>query len=590
MTFATPWALLWLLAVPAVLVLHLFRRRLVERRVAASFLFPPERLVTTAGRTRTRLLRTPSLWLECLAAAVLALWLAGPSFGGAAARHVVFVLDDSASMGAGAAKKAVAAVTARAGSLASRDRVTILRTGPRPVTVLGPGDVPSAAAGALAAWHPVQPSHDPVPTLDLARELAAGGGEVVFCTDRAPAVPAPDVTVLAFGTPAANCAILTARRVLRAGGEDLLVRVGAVGAIGGNELTIDLGDGVAPAREAVVFEEGIADVTLRLPPGTGTVHLRLAGDALSIDDEAWLLPAPERVVAVCDLLAAESRAALQIARVFAATERVRFVGDPRDAQLVLTATPGMLRPGQLEMVIDAGPGERDAWRGPFVVDRSNGLFAGVHLQGVVWASGRGGLPGAVLVAAGKKALATEDAVDVGRRVRLDLDASVGNLVRSPDWPVLWTNVVEACRAEVPGVEEPNTLVGGEVRYLRTLVAGKGDREVVLEAPDGERIAGRGARTVGFVPARTGVHRVVGDGGVELARVGVRFLDPAESDLRGLASGEWPAAPPAAAADAATRDMDVERRVLALLLLLFVLLDWWVLDRARPAVAAAGGAR
>ena len=61
MTFTAPWALFALLAVPVVVALHLFRRRLRQRRVAAVFLFAGERLVTDAGRTRTRLLRTQSI-------------------------------------------------------------------------------------------------------------------------------------------------------------------------------------------------------------------------------------------------------------------------------------------------------------------------------------------------------------------------------------------------------------------------------------------------------------------------------------------------------------------------------------------------
>src|SRR5690606_6392902 len=109
MSFLSPWSLLALFAVPAIVVLHLYRRRLPDRRVAAVFLFFGERLAADAGRQRTRLLRTPSLWLECLAAALLALWLAGPSFGGVASRHVVFVLDDSASMAAGDTARAVLA-------------------------------------------------------------------------------------------------------------------------------------------------------------------------------------------------------------------------------------------------------------------------------------------------------------------------------------------------------------------------------------------------------------------------------------------------------------------------------------------------
>ena len=101
MGFANPLGLLALLAIPAILYLHLFRRRFRERNVSALFLFAADALPTSAGRTRSRLLRTASLWCELLAAFALALWLGGLHFGAPdAERHVVLVLDDSASMNA----------------------------------------------------------------------------------------------------------------------------------------------------------------------------------------------------------------------------------------------------------------------------------------------------------------------------------------------------------------------------------------------------------------------------------------------------------------------------------------------------------
>ena len=63
------WALL---AVPAVIALHLFRRRLPQVRVAGLFLWDPQRLAARAGRKRARLLQTASLWLEVLAAVLVA--------------------------------------------------------------------------------------------------------------------------------------------------------------------------------------------------------------------------------------------------------------------------------------------------------------------------------------------------------------------------------------------------------------------------------------------------------------------------------------------------------------------------------------
>jgi hypothetical protein len=92
-----PLGLLALVALPAVVILHLYRRRLRQRRVAGLFLFRADELTASAGRRRTRLLRSLSLLLELLAALCAALLLSRPSLGlTGQERHVVIVLDDSA--------------------------------------------------------------------------------------------------------------------------------------------------------------------------------------------------------------------------------------------------------------------------------------------------------------------------------------------------------------------------------------------------------------------------------------------------------------------------------------------------------------
>ena len=50
MSFAAPWALLGLLALPAIVALHIWRRRLPERGVAGLFLWAGEAPVSPAGR------------------------------------------------------------------------------------------------------------------------------------------------------------------------------------------------------------------------------------------------------------------------------------------------------------------------------------------------------------------------------------------------------------------------------------------------------------------------------------------------------------------------------------------------------------
>ena len=77
MIFTAPLGLLALLAVPAIVGIHLFRRRFPRRPVAGLFLWQSvQRMPETGGRV-ARLPITASLILECLAALMLALLLAG---------------------------------------------------------------------------------------------------------------------------------------------------------------------------------------------------------------------------------------------------------------------------------------------------------------------------------------------------------------------------------------------------------------------------------------------------------------------------------------------------------------------------------
>ena len=61
MTFAAPLGLLALLAIPAIVAIHLFRRRFPVRPVAGLFLWQIGRQTPEAGRTIDRLPITTSL-------------------------------------------------------------------------------------------------------------------------------------------------------------------------------------------------------------------------------------------------------------------------------------------------------------------------------------------------------------------------------------------------------------------------------------------------------------------------------------------------------------------------------------------------
>ncbi len=571
MGFLSPLGLLALLAVPAIILLHLFRRRLRERRVAGLFLFAADRLAADAGRRRAPLRSTPSLWLESLAALLLALAIAGLTFGAESRLpHLVLVLDDSASMGAAhggssTVERAREAAMERLEALPSGATATVILTGPRPAVAAGPRAPLPFAREAVARWKPERPSHDFLPALHLGRELAADGGRLLFLTDRRFARCPPGTELRAFGRAAANAALLSARR---SGGR---VHVG-LAAYGG--LPFESRLRVRGSERPIVLEPGVTQSLSFDDPAPGEpLLLEIADDALAIDNSATLLPVPARIVGFCAQVDAETQALLRIPQIVRAMRDVVLVSEGSRAHLLLTATPGAIEPGRVELLLTPLPagGERDDWIGPFLTERRHPLLDGVTLEGVVWGAGRVDLPGLPLLLAGEVALLSEEE---GPRYRLNLDPSRTNLPASPDWPILFSNLCEEARRRMPGAEEINARLGEPLRYR----LGAHDRADAIEwrLPDGgvERNRGEGIATLD--PRGPGIHRLL-QGDRELASFSVHFVDGRESDLTGAEEMGIPSETPVRSVDF-DGGGGIETQILALLLLLVVVADWHLLGR------------
>ena len=384
MTFTAPLGLLALLAVPAVLALHLLRRRPVERRVSALFLFPGG-TSSTAGRKRSPLVRSASLFLELAAALLLALLCAGFSFGGGStAAHLVVVLDDSASMSAGGtdasssavgaggvavtvAQRAQAAVRDAVAALPRDARVTLIASGARPEVMLGPAAPKALLDSGLQRHVPQQPHHDLWPALQLGLEIAAPGDPLLLVTDSPDVAAPPRYRVVAVGAAQANVWIARARRVRRGGGSGDLVLLDLQAAVpraaGGAEpraaegadpraaagaaeplrraLTVQL-EGAPPvvARQddALVVPGATTRVTIPLPAAaTGAVTVRLSHDALALDDAVTLLPEPRRIVRIDSRLDETASRALQLDRLLAALPDVAAASAEEPGQLALVA-------------------------------------------------------------------------------------------------------------------------------------------------------------------------------------------------------------------------------------------------------------
>jgi hypothetical protein len=284
-----------------------------------------------------------------------------------------------------------------------------------------------------------------------------------------------------------------------------------------------------------------------------------------------------RTVAIADLLSPASRTALASEAAFAAVPDWRPAASRDDAQLVLAEAPGAVQAAQCELVVTRGTGELLQFRPPFVVDRGSPWCDGLQFDGVVWVAGASDLPGRVLVAAGPHVLASEEPLEAGRRVWLRLCGDAGNVVRAPDWPVLCSNLVEGVRGLVPGPLATQVVLGQEIAWRQR----PGDGPLSVEAPGGARqVLVTAGDTAGYVPTRPGLHHWFDANGRQVGTFAARFVDASESDLRAVTAEDRPAQPPAAATGGRTplRDTGLERRLLAVLLLLCLATDWWLLQR------------
>jgi len=620
-TFATPWALWALLAVPVVVILHLFRRRLRHRMVAGLFLFAGVDPVPPEGRRRDRLRATWPLVLECLAAALAALWLAGPILGaGGVGVHLVVVLDGSASMAApgaaatpdpGAANPstalgpaassrdhAVAAIRRAAAELGSGGRLTVIAASAQPQVALGPEAPVALLSEVLDAYDPVEISADLSAAAALGERLGGLDARYLLLTDaRVGEGFAERWEVVACGAPSTNVALADAQRVRADGADVVHVALQAFGEVSG--------------RRAVAVFDGANEVgrgELAVTPGrlsTATLDLRGAAPdrALSVelddpgglraDDRALLWPEPARSVRVAWHGSETGAALARFEQLVEASSGVTAAPPSSAADLVVgdgavvegvAGQPGTAVAGAAPLTrwtVAPTPGPVAALRGPFLVDRSHPLVDGLPLEGVLWPCGEEPPAGRPLISEGDRTLLAIQEAGETVHVRTNL-ALGGSTVRdSAAWPALWLNLVEATRERLPGVVRANVRCG-ESMVWRPAADARG-AAFELTDPRGRVLPAAGLRTLSWPAATPGLHELRRDGEL-VGHFAVRFHAPGESDLVHRGAGVRPAvaaSPPDPDAQAsAVRHGRTERLILALLLVLVVVADWWALGRGR----------
>ncbi|MGB0951839.1 MAG: vWA domain-containing protein [Planctomycetota bacterium] len=584
--FAQPLGLIALAALPAVLILHLYRQRHRKTPVSTLFLWVDPESRDSSGITRRPLRKTPSFWLEMLAALLLALFLSGfQPFGNSEAAHLVVVLDDSASMGAmdpsdpeqSPRARAIAHLEETFEHHGRRTRVTLIRSGNHPRLLAGPGAMLPEARQALETWKPEAAHHAPRIALQFAREFSAGE-EVLFLTDHAPNEAlslGEEVRVQSFGSSHDNAALLDARRFYRDGREYVTCTVRSFASLRQERTVTIWMDGQAILERA--FSLGADQEThleFPLDLAVGTVELRLDEDALATDNRLRLYPNPDRRVRVAVGLEDAARDALRLTDLLNALEQVELTDRVAEAHLFLGHEAATPPTWTLQLPRDPEESSgAEAFLTGFLPEKRHPLMEGLTLQGVVWTRAVDFEPlGIPVVSIGDQAILTEASRQGAAWYQWNLLPQRSTFPQSPDWPILMSNLVAQRSIALPGPRATNLVAGQAFEFVL-----EGEKDLTLQWDAEERpMYADGLLKLEDLPPHP--EYILREGDTILTRFAVNFADPIESDLRQAEEAERSPVRSAAATAHQAFAASPFGRLLLLLLLGVIAADWWILSR------------
>ncbi len=632
MIWQWPWALLCGLSIPLLVILYWLRRRLRHRRVPSLLLWAQQRPRMSAGRRWQRWHSSRLFWLELALLMLLTLAAAGPRWLGEAQEPLYIILDDSLSMQAGG--------TDSPRNLAAAALMELLEDEPRrPVHWLlagrrvrllsaRDGDPDPNPAVDLPEdwleqrWRCLAPTADLVKGIAQAVELGGPTAHILVLTDHSPpdSVDTSQVRWWAMGVPRSNVALVGAGRRTDGGVDHLLLEVSNFSsqpvstrlqvAWGAPVTARRPGDDGGPlAGQQQPAMTAAPPVQLQLAAGESRrqrwqvpigslVEAKLPDDALAADNRVVLLGEVQPAVKVALELVEGARRDL-LAKALVSNDLAELVS-PSSPEVDLRIQVGRaeITGSGGDSADSAGADSAGAWHlwlapstddaqpytGPFIVDPHHPLSDGLSLDGVIW----GAAPDLRVADLSPSEQPVISAGDVpllidhgrgsgGRQLSLRWQGEMSNLQATPNWPVLWWNILAACAADRPGLEPINGRLGMPFHWRS---AASATPLATLRSPGGLRreVAPGMVESDGL---ELGVHTL--EWGEQRQAFAVNFavnaLNSEESDLRQAASarlGTW--RPQRLAAP-------VQHRLWPYLLLLVLLLSSLHLVWSRPGTAA-----
>ena len=611
MSFANPFGLLGLLALPAIIVIHLYHQRFPRLMVAGLHLWSAESEMRTAGRRRERLPVTTSLVLELLAALLLSLLLADPRFGELdRVIHLVVVLDNSASMSArpngpqtpSFRDAAVAELKSRVEDLHRGSVVTLILTGQRPTMLSGPAVEWKRAETAIQDWHPSLPAHSFESAWDLGAQLAGEDGQFLFLTDNiVPAdVPVPQqMEIVSVGRQADNVALTAAEWTFDPSDNigRVYLRVRNFGREAADVTVVGKTESQTAFRQTLsIAADDEIPLETELPGGLGQLEVRVESvrDTLEVDSSVVLIEPKVRTLTVSNSLEPQTARFRLVDRVLRSSPDLQN-GDVNSAHLAI-GPADQLPPSRDDLWwLGVGPvdGSEEARQqsknliGPYVMEKRHPLLDGIALGGVVW-GGVQPLDLAItpLISAGDFPLLSRLSGTRTTAYLMNIDLDRSNLPETPDWPILLTNLVEQRRDNLPGLRRWNYRLNEDIRFRlfeeSNVAQTETPQRLTLVHHGQERELVRSA--IVEVPPldEPGVYDIR-DGDTSVGRFAVNFFDTDESSLAHLQSG---VRQPTLAESVTSNGIVIDRpfswivMLLVLLVMIVALFDWYVLKPRR----------
>lgn len=539
--FLSPFAFFALVALPVLAAIYLFRSRFRTVDVSSLMFWEILKKPRLGGLHLRRIQAPLLLLLELLLVVVFVLAAAGPAVRSMKdTRNIIVILDDSFSMLASGKttprERAIEAIKDFLGNCGLFQARFIL-AGSRPRLIDPPVKSVESASAIFNNWRCLSPACDLNKAIALASELAGKSARILVITDHAPLNKQQgSVEWWAFGRALPNLAFVSATRTTAETKDNCML---AVANLSDQPATANLviekfGSSEGILNKAIDIQpNSVERIFFEIPSNTPTLRAHIQADNLQIDDQVILSPQAPRPVKVRlsfqdDLLGAAVMKAVKADNV---AQLTRIEPD----LLITDGAVDTLQSADAWAMHIISESNAVAFAGPFILDRTHPITEGLSLDGVIWAAAEKIEPtGTPVIAAGNIPLITDrTSVNDAHFIRMRLNPSISTLIRSPNWPILISNIIRWRQSLLPGLAQANFNLGEEITALPASL----EQSLTLTNPSGDvsRIAVNSSR-VSLDTPQPGLYTLSMAG--QQYPFAVNALSKEESDLTAAKSGKW----------------------------------------------------